>query len=1140
MNDITTFLLTLFCSFFMVQSMNGQNLKRYDQPGVLNPILPGYFADPTIKKIEDTYYIYATTDGNGWGAGPSQVWTSNDFSHWTIQPMNWPNTHWYWAPDMTQGYDDRYYLYYSQPVEIFGAVSDHPTGPWESLAPDNGAIIPNYLIPGVITLDAQTFTDDDGRVYMFWGTWGIYPDHGCAVGLLNKDMKSFEKVELIPNTVAKDFFEAPFMFKRDEVYYMMYSSGHCEDHTYRVQYVKSTVGPMGPFEYPEHNPILVTNEDGTIHGPGHHSVLEEDGRYYIMYHRHNNPHSGGGFHRQIAIDELLFTPEGDIENVIPTHTGVSALLKPNNLPEDIAFGKHVEVSSYYNEDFRPSFLVDNNNGTLWRAKENSQSAWFCIDLEKSQDIATVELRFEYPTYAYQYLIETSEDGVLWTTFVDQSKNDRWASPVLEHGRGSARYVRVHILNTQIPGLPRGLWGVKVYGDRLDQETIWSDPQSMPSQIEQVGKLIHIDALDYREGQRVAHIQNKGLLKGDLMGKEPVIVKNHQGKKAFYFDGTVSLRSTVVVPELMGGNSPYTVSMWVNNPLIERFENLIAWSKGSQDLTRAIVGYGKDPQRGVVTHGGWSDLAYSSVPVEDEWHHIVVSFDGYMERIYVNGKLQREENRMLFIRPADYFVVGASDILDHPFSGYLADLKVYNEALSFASIQGQMESLLLEDKFFAIESNGLELGEIHVVRNHGVVESCEILLERAEVLVAGGRTAIHVADIYDSTLMVMIREGVYTLDFDWFDGQEWQHGLVVRQKGRMLYFHNGKMDSQIQWNDVISFEGERIIFNHVFHSFRAYPIAMNAQEAAESFAIWQEKNNGGLDDYMPSFNRKPYYINDEQVFVQVNEHRSGLLYAFSSGDLSSGWVSTPYYLFDGTTIGHAVNVIIKDEFGNVGQLLTAHILDKKPDLIPKSEQLSYIFPHGSIPFWDGYQVGIYPDSTQVAITLDKGEWTIRSIHSKWGDTNLLAPYIYKEMDGDFTIEVKVKDVVGLQSKTRSSSESGIMIQSFDDEGLYINNTVLTGWNLGNLSRSIGDRIRQEGNTGKGLEFAPYLQVQKTGRYFFLRSSYDGQKWTDLPGTPFVRADLDGVKLRVGLYQVAGNNQEGYGVFEGVRLYKHLRQ
>ncbi|MGE8298992.1 MAG: hypothetical protein ACN6OW_05420, partial [Sphingobacterium paramultivorum] len=99
-----------------------------------------------------------------------------------------------------------------------------------------------------------------------------------------------------------------------------------------------------------------------------------------------------------------------------------------------------------------------------------------------------------------------------------------------------------------------------------------------------------------------------------------------------------------------------------------------------------------------------------------------------------------------------------------------------------------------------------------------------------------------------------------------------------------------------------------------------------------------------------------------------------------------------------------------------------------------------------------------------------------------------------------------------------------------------NCILTGWNLGNLSRSIGPQIFQEENTGTGLNFSPYLQVQKVGNYFFLRCSGDGMDWKDLPGTPFLRPDLNGKRLRVGLYQIAGNNQLGYGEFERLRIWK----
>lgn len=931
MKHIFKALILLLCNW--VNLTHAQQLKGYQQPGLLNPILPGYFADPTIKKIGDTFYIYATTDGNGWGAGPSQVWTSEDFVNWTIQPMNWPNTHWYWAPDMTIGYDGRYYLYYSQPVEIFGAVSNSPVGPWEPLAPNGQSIIPNYMVPGVITLDAQTFTDDDGKMYMYWGTWGIYPDHGCAVGMLNKDMKSFEKIELIPNTVAKDFFEAPYVFKRNGIYYFMYSSGHCEDHSYRVQYAKSKVGPMGPFEYPDHNPILVTNADGTIHGPGHHSILEVDGRYFIVYHRHNNPHSGGGFHRQLAIDELFFTADGDIKNVVPTHQGVKDLLKTTSYPEDKAFGKPVEVSSYYNEDFRPSFAVDDNNGTLWRAKENQQPAWLHIDLGVVQDVQTVEIQFKYPTYAYQYTVETSEDGQRWTTFVDRSANNRWASPVLEHGKVKARYVRLQIWNTQLSGLPRGVWNIKVYSDRLNKETIWSAPQSMPSTEQILGNLIHLQASDYQEGQRLSIIQNKGLLGGELKSEQQVLVKQYQGKQGFFFDGSVALRSTFGVPQSLEGNSSYTVAMWVNNPTVERYEHMLAWSKGTQDMTRAVFGVGSDPQRGAVVHGSWPDLGYKTFPIADQWHYVVIAFDGYMERIYVDGVMQSEQNRMLYVRGGDAFVVGASDLLDNHFSGYLADLKVYNENIPVELIKERYVTESDVDGYFVMQADDLDLGPITHLKNHGSVNAVAVVADAAVVKVAGQRTALEIKRLQDPSLKDVLLKEDYTLDFDLFDGKTWNHHVLVHHQGKTTCYINGELGKLKELKRLFAVKDHSVYFKAAFHFFNAYEGDFSAEQAAARYRIWQEKSKSELADYTPSLLVKPHYVNGKDLFVQVDEDKKGLLYLFSCGGISSGWVKQSYYLFDKMNIGSFIQVHAKDEFGNVSKVLEAAADVVKPRLLP---------------------------------------------------------------------------------------------------------------------------------------------------------------------------------------------------------------
>ena len=79
----------LVAAFLLLGAVSGFARKKHDAPGTGNPVIPGYFADPTIKKFGDTYYMYATTDGSGAGFGPAQVWTSKDFVNWTLMPMNY-------------------------------------------------------------------------------------------------------------------------------------------------------------------------------------------------------------------------------------------------------------------------------------------------------------------------------------------------------------------------------------------------------------------------------------------------------------------------------------------------------------------------------------------------------------------------------------------------------------------------------------------------------------------------------------------------------------------------------------------------------------------------------------------------------------------------------------------------------------------------------------------------------------------------------------------------------------------------------------------------------------------------------------------------------------------------------------------
>jgi len=87
----------------------------------MNPIVPGYYADPSLVQHEGRYFIYATLDP--WGGETLGCWESSDFRNWTYRVLNWPTkaactspksqAAMVWAPAVVKGRDGKFYMYVS-------------------------------------------------------------------------------------------------------------------------------------------------------------------------------------------------------------------------------------------------------------------------------------------------------------------------------------------------------------------------------------------------------------------------------------------------------------------------------------------------------------------------------------------------------------------------------------------------------------------------------------------------------------------------------------------------------------------------------------------------------------------------------------------------------------------------------------------------------------------------------------------------------------------------------------------------------------------------------------------------------------------------------------------------------------------
>lgn len=429
-------------------------------PHAANPILPGYYADPSLVEHEGHFYLYATLDP--WGGDVLGCWESADFKDWTYRPLNWPTKaactsttskdSKVWAPSVVRAPDGRFYMYVSVGSEVWVGVAAHPLGPWRNALGDR-PLIPADFRPGYHMIDAEAFIDDDGTAYLYWGSGWNWVNGRCWAVKLKPDMTTLDGE--VHDVTPGSYFEAPFMVKQAGRYYLMNSVGKTITDTYAVAYAVGD-NPFGPFRDAPHNPILATDSAAAVISPGHHAVFRHAGRTYILYHRHSLPFDPAFIGRQVCVDELKFTTEGLIERVHPTHAGPGFVRDRLAGRTNLAARATATASSIHSASTPPTAVVDDNYATRWTAADTDAQPWLQLDLGEVQAITRQELRFEYAWKTYAFRLESSRDGRTWVALADQTQAPASGSPVVIEAPARARYLRLAFATA--PGAARpALW-----------------------------------------------------------------------------------------------------------------------------------------------------------------------------------------------------------------------------------------------------------------------------------------------------------------------------------------------------------------------------------------------------------------------------------------------------------------------------------------------------------------------------------------------------------------------------------------------------------------------------------------------------------------------------------------------------------
>ena len=353
-----------------------------------NPIISTWCTpDPAPYVHGDTVYLFADLDKDtatyfrmpAW-----QLYSSTDMVNWTFRgrPLSTATFRWArqgdnaWASQAVERGGKWYWYVACEDTTnhlhgIGVAVADHPDGPYHDA-------IGKPLVPGGWGyIDPTVFVDKDGSAWLFWGNNGLWyarlgNDMVSIIGDITpvdiSDSTAFGPQVLKydyglgKKTMKGNYEEAPWVYRRGNLYYLEYAAGGVPEH-----WAYSTAHSIhGPWTYRGR----VMNEaprSFTIHG----GAITVGGRSFMFYHNGLLPW-GSGFRRSTAVEEFRYGRDGSLPFIPFTNHGVVRPLRHLN---PYAGVEAETMSACSNSSMTVLHGKQNGTGETVRIKTDTLPTW---------------------------------------------------------------------------------------------------------------------------------------------------------------------------------------------------------------------------------------------------------------------------------------------------------------------------------------------------------------------------------------------------------------------------------------------------------------------------------------------------------------------------------------------------------------------------------------------------------------------------------------------------------------------------------------------------------------------------------------------------------------------------------------------
>lgn len=238
-----------------------------------NPVIPGFYSDPSICRAGEDYYLISSTFEYFPGV---PIFHSRDLVNWEQvghcihRKEQIPNGLNIFAATLRH-HDGTFYMITTNITGggNFYVTATDPAGPWSD---------PIWI--DVRGIDPDLYFDDDGKAYVISSTFELFEIDLKTGELVNGGIKVW-------NGTGGRYAEGPHIYKKDGWYYLMGAEGGTEEaHSETIARSHSI---WGPYTDNPANPILAhanaAGQGNPIQGVGHADIIQaHDGTWWIVFH----------------------------------------------------------------------------------------------------------------------------------------------------------------------------------------------------------------------------------------------------------------------------------------------------------------------------------------------------------------------------------------------------------------------------------------------------------------------------------------------------------------------------------------------------------------------------------------------------------------------------------------------------------------------------------------------------------------------------------------------------------------------------------------------------------------------------------------------------------------------------------------